>query len=254
MGASWSIADPVRLIASSARERIDRSPIDSFTSSRDTGRRPVILVPHPAGLGLFITASLVLLLTPGPAVLSIVTRSIDQGRRAGLVSMLGVQVGTLTHVIAAAAGLSAVLLASATAFSAAKYAGAAYLVYLGIRRMLDADVLPAVAEPRERPLRRAFLDGVLVNVLNPKTALFLLAFLPQFVDVLRGAVGRQILTLGLLFVTLDLITDGAYALAAGTAAGWLGGQARVLGRVRFISGGMYIGLGAAAPLSSRLHK
>ena len=132
----------------------------------------MIVLPDWSGLGLFVVAALVLLITPGPAVLYIVTRSIDQGRRAGLVSMLGVHVGTLVHVAAAAVGLSAVLVASATAFTAVKWLGAAYLVYLGVRRILDRTVTGSVASGRPRRLRRAFLDGVVGNTLNPKTALF----------------------------------------------------------------------------------
>ena len=162
-----------------------------------------------------VVASLLLLLTPGPAVLYIVARSLEQGRRAGLVSMLGVHAGPLVHV--AAAGVSALL--------AAEGGG-------------------------ERDLRRAFVDGVVVTVLNPKTALFFLAFLPQFVDVSRGAVGVQILGLGVVFVTLGLVTDGGYALTAGTAARWLRRRPRFLASERWISGGLHIGLGVAAAVSS----
>jgi threonine/homoserine/homoserine lactone efflux protein len=210
----------------------------------------VIPLPDPAGLGIFLLTALVLLLTPGPAVLYIVTRSIDQGRRAGLVSMLGVHAGTLVHIAAAAAGLSALLAASATAFSTVKYLGAAYLVYLGVRRMLDRAPAAGAGPGRTHRLRRAFLDGVVVNVLNPKTALFFLAFLPQFVDVSRGHVGTQVLVLGGLFVALGLVTDGGYALTAGSAARWLRGHPRFLARERWVSGGMYIGLGVVAALAS----
>ena len=210
----------------------------------------MIPTPDPASLGIFVVAALVLLLTPGPAVLYIVARSIDQGRRAGLVSMLGVHAGTLVHIAAAAAGLSALLAASATAFSAVKYLGAAYLVYLGVRRILASAPVVGAGPPRERRLRRAFIDGVVVNVLNPKTALFFLAFLPQFVDLSRGHVGVQILALGGIFVALGLITDGGFALTAGTAAQWLRGHPRFLASERWISGGMYIGLGVAAALTS----
>jgi threonine/homoserine/homoserine lactone efflux protein len=205
--------------------------------------------PDPAGLGIFLLTALVLLLTPGPAVLYIVARSIDQGRRAGLVSMLGVHAGTLVHIAAAAAGLSALLAASATAFSTVKYLGAAYLVYLGVRRMLDRAPAAGAGPGRTHRLRRAFLDGVVVNVLNPKTALFFLAFLPQFVDVSRGHVGPQVLVLGGLFVALGLVTDGGYALTAGTAARWLRGHPRFLASERWVSGGMYIGLGLVAALA-----
>jgi threonine/homoserine/homoserine lactone efflux protein len=166
----------------------------------------MLLLPDLPSLGVFVAAALLLLVTPGPAVLYIVARSIEQGRRAGLVSMLGVHAGTLVHVFAAAAGLSALLAASATAFG--------------------------------------------MNVLNPKTALFFLAFLPQFADVSRPHVGGQILALGLLFVLLGLCTDGLYALGAGTAAHWLRGQPRFLASERWVSGSMYIGLGVAAALSS----
>ena len=203
------------------------------------------LIPPLSSLGLFIAAALVLLLTPGPAVLYIVTRSLDQGRRAGLVSVLGVHAGTLVHIAAAAAGLSALLAASATAFRVVKYLGGAYLVYLGIRRLLDRRVA-ATREGRRRPLRRAFVDGVIVNVFNPKTALFFLAFLPQFADVSRGHVGAQILGLGLIFVALGLTTDGLYAVGAGTAARWLRGSPRFLASERWLSGGAYVGLGVVA--------
>jgi threonine/homoserine/homoserine lactone efflux protein len=164
--------------------------------------------------------------------------------------MLGVHAGTLVHIAAAAAGLSALLAASATAFSAVKYLGAAYLVYLGVRRILASAPAVGAGPPRERRLRRAFIDGVVVNVLNPKTALFFLAFLPQFVDLSRGHVGVQILALGGIFVALGLITDGGFALTAGTAAQWLRGHPRFLASERWISGGMYIGLGVAAALTS----
>jgi threonine/homoserine/homoserine lactone efflux protein len=212
-----------------------------------------MVLPPIAGLGLFVVAALLLLITPGPAVLYIVTRSMDQGRRAGLVSVLGVHAGTLVHIAAAAAGLSAVLMASATAFSIVKYLGAAYLVYLGVRRLLDRSVLRAAEAPALR-LRRAFLDGFVVNLLNPKTALFFLAFLPQFVDVGRGGVGVQILVLGLAFVALGLVTDGLYALGAGSAARWLRGSPRLLGSERWVSGGMYIGLGVAAAFAGNPRK
>ena len=211
------------------------------------------MLPPLAGLGLFVVAALLLLITPGPAVLYIVTRSMDQGRRAGLISMLGVHAGTLVHVAAAAAGLSALLMASATAFSVVKYLGAGYLVYLGVRRLLDRSTLTADRAPVVS-LRRAFVDGFVVNLLNPKTGLFFLAFLPQFADVGRGQVGVQILVLGLFFVGLGLVTDGLYALGAGTAARWLRGSPRFLASERWVSGGMYIGLGVAAAFAGNQRK
>jgi threonine/homoserine/homoserine lactone efflux protein len=214
----------------------------------------MIALPEWSSLGLFMIAALVLLLTPGPAVLYIVARSIDQGRRAGLVSVLGVHVGTLAHIFAAAAGLSALLAASATAFGVVKYLGAAYLIYIGVRRLLDRRVAGALGPGRPKPLRRAFLDGVIVNVLNPKTALFFLAFLPQFVTVSHGHVGAQIVGLGVVFVLLGAVTDSLYALTAGSAAQWLRGRPRFLASERWISGSLYIGLGVVAALSSHQRK
>jgi threonine/homoserine/homoserine lactone efflux protein len=214
----------------------------------------MLVVPESSSLGFFMIAALVLLLTPGPAVLYIVTRSIDQGRRAGLVSVLGVHVGTLVHIFAAAAGLSAVLAASAVAFGVVKYLGAAYLIFIGVRRLLDRTRLGAPPSGEPTRLRRAFLDGVIVNVLNPKTGLFFLAFLPQFVTVSRGQVGEQIVALGVVFVLLGAITDSLYALGAGSAARWLRGSPRFLASERWISGSLYIGLGVAAALSSNQRK
>jgi threonine/homoserine/homoserine lactone efflux protein len=205
-----------------------------------------VVLPTPSTLALFAAASLALLLVPGPAVLYIVTQSVAQGRRAGLASVGGIHLGTLVHVAAAAAGLSAVILASATAFNAVKYAGAAYLVYLGVRRLLERP--RTVVDPRREPLRRAFVRGVVVNVLNPKTALFFLAFLPQFVDPDRGAVWFQVVALGSVFVALGLVSDSVYAVAAGSLS-------RVLRRrgalMRYGSGTVYVGLGAVTALARR---
>jgi threonine/homoserine/homoserine lactone efflux protein len=151
------------------------------------------------------------------------------------------------HVAAATIGLSALIVASAVAFSIVKYAGAAYLVYLGVRKLLERDPGAAIERPRE-PLRRAFVRGVVVNALNPKTALFFLAFLPQFVDADRGAVWSQALVLGLVFVGLGLVSDSLYALAAGTVGGLQRRRRRFL---RSGSGLVYVGLGAAAALVKR---
>ena len=212
------------------------------------------ILPEWSSLGLFAVAALVLLLTPGPAVLYIVTRSIDQGWRAGLVSVLGVHVGTLAHIFAAAAGLSALLAASATAFGVVKYLGAVYLIYIGVRRLRDRESRIIQEGGAPTRLRRAFVDGVVVNVLNPKTGLFFLAFLPQFVTEARGHVGEQIVALGVVFVLLGAVTDSLYALTAGSAARWLRGQPRFLAGERWVTGGLYISLGLAAALSSTHRK
>ena len=172
-----------------------------------------------------------------------------QGRRAGLVSALGVAVGSTVHVLAAALGLSALLASSAIAFSAVKYAGAAYLVYLGIRRILAREAEGPRAPAPRAPLPALFRQGVLVNLLNPKTALFFLAVLPQFVDPARGGAAPQIVFLGLLFSVMGLATDSLYALAADRLASAVRNNPRAMRGGRYVSGGVYIGLGLATALA-----
>jgi len=207
------------------------------------------MLPDPNALAVFVLAAVVLLVIPGPAVLYVVSQSVSRGRLAGLVSMLGVQAGALVHVAAAAAGLSALLVRSAVAFDVVKFAGAAYLIFLGVRRLLGRDGSEVEGLQRERSLWRLFGQGVVVNVLNPKTALFFFAFLPQFVDVDRGSVALQIATLGLLFILLAIVSDGLYALAAGSAAGWLRGRPGFARGQRFATGGVLVGLGVLAAFS-----
>ena len=214
-----------------------------------------IVIPGAANLGLFVSAALVLLLVPGPAVLYIFARSVEQGRLAGFVSILGIHTATLVHVAAAALGLSAILASSALAFSLIKYAGAAYLIWLGLKKIFsriearDVDVtLPAYG------YARLFRDGFIVNLLNPKTALFFLAFLPQFVEVERGHVAMQVAFLGLLFTSLGTITDGCYALAAGTVGNWLKRSRGYLEVERYVSGVLFIGLGLTAAFAGSQKK
>ena len=209
-------------------------------------------MPEPHALLVFAAASLVLIVVPGPGVIYIVTRSLGQGRAAGLVSMLGVEAGNLVHVAAAAIGLSAVLASSAEAFTVVKYAGAAYLLYLGIRALLSRG--EDVDAPASRGRRRLFWQGFVVAALNPKTALFFLAFLPQFMDPSRGSVALQAAALGALFVALATLSDAAYAVAAGSAGGWLRHRLAHSGRLSRISGGVYMALGAAAALSGEPRK
>lgn len=214
-----------------------------------------IVTPGAANLGLFISAALVLLVIPGPAVLYIVARSVEQGRLAGFVSDLGIHTATLVHVAAAALGLSAILASSAVAFSVVKYAGAAYLIWLGLKKIFGRSEVPDVdaALPRHGHAR-LFRDGFIVNLLNPKTALFFLAFLPQFVEVDRGHVAMQIAVLGLIFTSLGFITDGCYALVAGTAGKWLRRSRTYLEVERYVSGVLFIGLGLTAALAGNQKK
>ena len=208
-------------------------------------------MPDATTFGLFVAAALALLLMPGPAVIYVVTRSVDQGRPAGLASVLGVGIGSLVHIAFAAVGLSALLASSAAAFGVVKWLGAAYLIWLGLQRLLTrGEDAPAAVEPDH--LSRIFLQGVVVNVLNPKTALFFLAFLPQFVDPSRGPVWIQVSVLGLTLASLGLLTDGLYALLGGTAADWLRQRSESvsLRRMRrYVPGGVYIALGVVTVVS-----
>jgi threonine/homoserine/homoserine lactone efflux protein len=203
------------------------------------------LIPDPPAIGLFVVAALALLLVPGPAVLYVVARSVDQGRRAGLVSVLGIHVGTLVHITAATVGLSALVVSSAVAFTAVKIAGAVYLVGLGLWTLFSRRAETDVALGGEANLRRAFAQGIVVNVLNPKTALFFLAFLPQFVDPDAPHPAVQIAFLGVLFAVLGLVTDSLWALAAGTAGRLLRRSRRFVRTQRYVTGTVYVGLGVA---------
>jgi threonine/homoserine/homoserine lactone efflux protein len=204
---------------------------------------------HLPNLPVFLLATLILLLTPGPAVLYIIARSIDQGRLAGFVSVLSIETGNSVHVLAATLGLSALLLSSALAFSIVKYLGAAYLIYLGIRRLLRRDQDHEITRFQKQSLRRIFSQGVLVAALNPRTALFFLAFLPQFVDPSADSITLQLLTLGGIFVMMAIVSDGTYALLASTAGGWLKRNQSFLRAERYVVGSTYIGLGVAAALA-----
>jgi threonine/homoserine/homoserine lactone efflux protein len=206
-------------------------------------------MPDMTTLSLFMLAAAVLVITPGPAVFYIVARSIDQGRMAGLVSTVGINVGTLFHIAAAAYGVSALLVTSAVAFSMVKYLGAAYLICLGVRQFLSP---PEASRPEfstPRTLGRIFLEGILVNLLNPKTAIFFFAFLPQFVDASRGSVGLQALLLGTILVTMGVLTSGAYALLGGALGNWLRERSVFLLVQRYFAGTVYVGLGLATAFS-----
>jgi len=203
---------------------------------------------------LFITAALVLVFIPGPNSLYIVARSIQQGRGAGIISSLGVQVGTLFHVAAAAFGVSALLLSSALAFNVVKYAGAAYLIYLGVKTLLTKENLVQTEGIKEDSLSRVFYQGFVVQLLNPKTALFFFSFLPQFVNVERGAVPMQILFFGAVLVVLGFFSDTIYAVLAGSIGGLLRENLKFLRLQRYFAGSVYIGLGAATALTGTSKK
>ncbi len=206
-------------------------------------------MPETRALAVFALASLALAVVPGPAVLYIVAQSVPGGRRAGIVSALGISTGGLFHVLAAVIGLSAILAASAEAFTVVKLLGAAYLVWLGIRTLLSRDerIGGRAVEPT---LGRTYRRGVVVNVLNPKTALFFLAFLPQFVDP-DGSTRGQLAVLGIVFVVIALTSDLVWALVAGTAGGMLRRSRTFLRVQRYVSGTIFVGLGALAATAGR---
>jgi threonine/homoserine/homoserine lactone efflux protein len=183
----------------------------------------------------------------------IVGRSVGQGRLAGVISALGIGVGTLVHVAAALLGLSALLMSSAIAFGVVKYLGAAYLIYLGIQKFRQKDSLSPSSSGRTK-LRCVFTQGIVVNVLNPKTALFFFAFLPQFVDPSGGKVAGQILFLGTLFALMGVLSDTLWAVFAGTVARSLQTRSRWNQAPRYISGGILISLGLATALSGSAPK
>jgi threonine/homoserine/homoserine lactone efflux protein len=205
-------------------------------------------VPSPATYGLFVLTALALLAIPGPAVLYVVSRSIDQGRSAGLSSVLGITSGTVVHVTLAAVGLSSLVLASRVAFDAVRYVGAAYLILLGVRRLLTRKTDDGVEPAAPRTRRDLYTQGLVVNLLNPKTIVFIFAFVPQFVDVRAGHVWLQIMLLGFTFAGLGLLSDSLYAIVAGSIADRLRGTPVIARVERWFGGTVLIGLGLASAL------
>jgi threonine/homoserine/homoserine lactone efflux protein len=207
-------------------------------------------MPSVSAYAVFLATAIVLLLIPGPAVLYVVTRSIEMGRAGGLASVAGITTGTVAYVTLATAGLSSLVLASTVAFDAVKYVGAAYLLLLGLRRLLGRGLEESEEEPVPRTRRRAYAQGVVVNLTNPKTIVFVFAFLPQFVDPNASHAWLQVLVLGLSFACLGFLSDSVYALAAGSVADRLRGSEH-LGRVqRWVGGGVLVGLGVLAAVWS----
>ena len=205
-------------------------------------------------LYLFMIASLALLLTPGPAVLYIVARSINQGRMAGIVSVLGVETANFFHASAAALGLSAILLSSALAFDIVKYLGAAYLIYLGIRKIVVREDRAKTEVGKEESLSRIYSQGFVVNLFNPKTALFFFAFLPQFVNTSNGNITLQIFILGIIFVLMAIFTDSAYAIISSLIANQLNANQNFARNQRYFTGLIYIGLGVVTAFTGSRNK
>ncbi len=211
-------------------------------------------MPDWSTLILFAAAASILVFTPGPNTLYIIARSVQQGRTAGIVSSLGVETGTLIHVAAAAFGLSALLVSSAMAFNVVKYAGAAYLIYLGVKTLLTREKLVAAETVEEKSLRRTFSQAVLVNVLNPKSALFFFAFLPQFINPERGAAATQILCFGAIVILLGFTSGSLYSLLAGSIGNLLRENLKFLRAQRYFAASVYFGLGATTALTGSSRK
>ncbi len=204
-----------------------------------------------ANLALFLTASLALIVAPGPDTFYILARGIGQGRRAGAISALGTSTGLLVHTTAAALGLAVLLQTSLVAYTIIKFVGATYLIYLGVKTFLTkqaALVTPATGKPS---WRRMYLQGMLTNVLNPKVALFFVAFLPQFVDQHSGAVALHMLMLGALFATMGLAYLLLVAALSGSLGQLLNRRPAWASRIRWLTGSVMIGLGLRLVLPER---
>ncbi len=199
---------------------------------------------------LFATSALVLLIIPGPVVFYTIARSIHQGRHAGLASVVGAAIGDLTHVIAATLGLSAMLLVSAFAFRTIQLAGGLYLIYMGVQALCVARASQQYMPPPQT-LPAILRQSILVSLLNARTALFFLAYLPQFVDASDASGAVQMLVLGAVFVLLGMLTNAVYALAASTASARLRGS-QTLQLQRYIAALTFLALGVSALLSARV--
>lgn len=205
-----------------------------------------------ASLALFLAAAVVIAVTPGPGILYVAARTLAGGRGEGIASSLGTGLGGLVHVLAGALGVSALVMASAEAFTALKFAGAAYLVWLGLKTIREARrVEAAPADVRAAGAGRAFREGVVVEALNPKTAAFFLAFIPQFVSPAEGSVALQFVILGLISVTLNTLVDLAVAFVAARARDGLVRRPTLIRRLREASGVVMCGLGASLALTRR---
>ncbi|WP_420579806.1 LysE family translocator [Reichenbachiella sp.] len=202
-----------------------------------------MILPNPENILLFITAATILIVVPGPALLYIMTKSIEQGYKAGLASVLGVGVGAMVHVIAASVGISALLVASATAFSILKYGGAAYLIYLGIKKLTDKTTPIESVKKERKSFSSIFYEGIVVNTLSPKSAIFFFAFLPQFISTDKGGTTSQILFLGLIFLIIAFVSDMCYVLVSGKLVKYFRTSTKFTTIQKYLSGSIYILLG-----------
>lgn len=205
-----------------------------------------MIIPEVNQIGYFLIAAFVLLVVPGPAVLFIVAKSIQHGQKAGLVSVIGIGLGGIVHVIFAALGLSAILFASTYAFMLIKYLGAFYLLYLGLKSFFSkttSDPTNSNAVNKKQSYHKILLDGFIVNVFNPKTAIFFMAFLPHFVSLEKGGIGSQIIFLGVLFILLAVLSDSLYVLLSSKLSKLLSGSSKFTKVRNYTTGVLYFFLG-----------
>jgi len=208
-------------------------------------------MPDATSLIVFMTATLALNLTPGPDMIYVIARSVGQGQRAGVISALGIGTGCLTHTFAAALGLSALLMSSALAYNLVKYAGAIYLVYLGARALLDKSRSQEQSELKPASLPSIFSQGVVTNILNPKVALFFLAFLPQFARDGAGSLASQIIFLGFLFNVSGTLVNIVVALLGGRIGKAFNRRRAVAPALRRGAGVVFIALGLRLAFTKR---
>jgi threonine/homoserine/homoserine lactone efflux protein len=205
-----------------------------------------------ANLALFVVASLAVIVAPGPDNIYVLTRGVAQGREVALASAWGMCSGLLFHTTLAALGLSAILASSAMAFSVVKYAGAAYLIYLGISALLSKEGFGTSAgEESAVRLRRFYLKGLTMNLLNPKVAVFFLAFLPQFANPGTSGIALRLVVLGLIFALLSVVVFSAIALFSGLLGDRLSNNPRYATALRWLTGCVLVGLGLRLAVSGR---
>lgn len=202
-------------------------------------------MPHPTTLFFFALATFVLTVSPGPGVLYVAARTLGQGRRAGFASMFGIEIGEVVWIAAAATGLAALLAASSDALTVLRYGGAAYLIYLGVQRWRQSET---VETPRPAPLGRIFAQGFVTQILNPKVAIFVIAFLPQFLDP-GMPVLPQMAVLGAVYIAIAVVVDLSYVLGVGALSGRLLGSRIAQRRAGRVAAGTYLALGVVAAVS-----
>ena len=196
-----------------------------------------------SNFALFFAASWVLIITPGPDMIYVITRGISQGRKAGMISAIGVTLGILVHTIFAACGLAIILRTSAMAFFAVKFAGAGYLIYIGVKTLKDKSDFEFSGDRPKDGIRKIFLQGILSNVLNPKIALFFLAFLPQFVNPEHGSASIQMMYLGLMFALFGIVFLVLLGYFSGGIGLWFSNKQNLAEKIHWFTGSVLIALG-----------